>query len=94
MDTKIKYNKKCPKCKSEEKQYKHGYTKKRKPRYRCMICKAVYSFTEPKYSEEFKKEAVKFYLNGNSSRKVANIYKIGKNTIWNWIKYYKSELLK
>ena len=83
---------KCPKCESEVRQNKHGFTKKGKPRFRCMLCKAVYSFEPPKYSEDFKRESVQLYLEGNSGRAVGRIRKIGKNTIWNWLKEYESKL--
>ncbi|MDR2166501.1 MAG: hypothetical protein LBE35_01445, partial [Clostridiales bacterium] len=83
---------KCPKCESEVKQYKHGTTSKGKPRFRCKLCKAVYSFEPPKYSEEFKRESVQLYLEGNSGRAVGRIRKIGKNTIWNWLREYESKL--
>lgn len=82
----------CPKCESEIKQYKHGFTKKGKPRFRCMLCKAVYSFQPPKYSEEFKRESIQLYLEGNSGRAVGRIRKIGKNTIWNWLNEYAANL--
>ena len=83
---------KCPKCESEIKQYKHGFTKKGKPRFRCKICLAVYSLEPMKYSEDFKRESVKLYLEGNSGRAVGRIRKIGKNTIWNWLKEYEGKL--
>ena len=83
---------KCPKCESEVRQNKHGFTKKGKPRFRCMLCNAVYSFEPPKYSEDFKRESVQLYLEGNSGRAVGRIRKIGKNTIWNWLKEYENNL--
>jgi transposase-like protein len=83
---------KCPKCESKVKQYKHGTTSKGKPRFRCKICFAVYSFEPPRYSEEFKRESVQLYLEGNSGRAVGRIRKISKNTIWGWLKEYADNL--
>ena len=88
----------CPRCESEEKQNKYGYTKKKNKDTDvwCMMCKAVYSFAKPKakpkYSEEFKRESVQLYLEGNSGRAVGRLRKIGKNTIWSWLEKYKSTL--
>ena len=83
---------KCPKCESKTKQYKHGTTSKGKPRFRCKMCFAVYSFEPPRYSEEFKRESVQLYLEGNSGRAVGRIRKISKNTIWKWLKEYADSL--
>jgi len=83
---------KCPKCESEIRQNKHGFTKKGKQRYRCMLCSAVYSFEPPKYSEDFKLRAIQLYFEGNSGRAVGRICKIGKSTVWNWIKEYEDKL--
>ena len=38
------------------------------------------------YDEEFKKEAIRLYFEGNSSRAVGRILKIGKETCLRWIK--------
>ena len=92
MKMKEKEERKCPRCGVNERQYKHGKTKKGKPRYRCPECKCVYSFYEPKYSDEFKKSAIKLYLEGNSGRAVGRILGIGKNTIWGWLKEHNEKL--
>jgi transposase-like protein len=49
-------------------------------------------FEPPKYSEEYKRESIQLYLEGNSGRAVGRIRKIGKNTIWNWLKEYEGGL--
>ena len=85
---------KCPKCGANTRQRKHGTTKKGTPRYRCVECKAVYHFDEPKYSDEFKKLAISVYLEGNSGRAVGRIFKIGKNTIWGWLREHEESLPK
>ena len=88
------FNGNCPKCGSEAPQYSHGTNKKGEPRYRCQECKSVYAFSEPKYTEEFKKSAIKVYLEGNSGRAVGRIMGIGKNTLWAWLKEYEEKMPK
>jgi transposase-like protein len=47
---------------------------------------------EPKYSEDFKRNAIKVYLEGNSGRAVGRILGISKNTIWGWLNEYSQGL--
>jgi transposase-like protein len=82
----------CPKCGSDKPQYAHGKTSKDNPRYRCSECKRTYILMEPKYSEEFKRNAIKVYLEGNSGRAVGRILGISKNTIWGWLNEYSQGL--
>jgi len=84
----------CPKCGSTEKQWSHGTNKKGKARWYCQSCKSVYTFEPPKYSEEFKKNAIKLYLEGNSGRAVGRILKVGPNTCLDWVKKYSKDLPK
>jgi len=84
-------NKICPKCGGSAPQYVHAKTRKGEIRYRCRECRKTYVLTEPRYSDEFKKNAVNLYLEGKSSRAVGKILGIGPNTAGNWVKeYYKS----
>ena len=85
---------KCRICGSDEPQYAHGASRKGEARYRCKSCKKTYTLTEPKYSEEFKKAAIKVYLEGNSGRAVGRIMGISKNTIWGWLQKYSENLPK
>ena len=84
-------NKKCPKCGRCAPQYSHGKTQKNNARYRCNNCKKTYVLIEPRYTEEFKKSAVRMYLEGNSGRKLSKILGIGKSTIWVWLKKYNEK---
>jgi transposase-like protein len=59
-----------------------------------MVCRAIYSFDEPKYSEAFKNEAIQLYLEGNSGCAVGRLKKIGKNTIWGWLREYEEKMDK
>ena len=92
MKMKEQAERKCPNCGIDGSQHGHGKTKKGKPRYRCLECKCVYSFEKAKYSDEFKKSAIKLYLEGNSGRAVGRILGIGKNTIWDWLKVHNEKL--
>ena len=89
-----KNERKCPKCESTTSQRGHGTNKKGNPRYRCMMCKAVYSFDKPRYDEDFKNRAIQMYLEGNSGRAVARFFKFGKTTFWKWLREYEESLPK
>jgi len=86
-------NKNCPKCGKNAPQYIHAKTRKGETRYRCKECGRTYVLTEPRYSDEFKKNAVELYLEGKSSRAVGKILGIGPNTAGNWVREYRKSLL-
>ena len=83
---------KCPKCEVKCKQWVHGKTTKGNVRYRCSYCNHTHIYDEPKYSETFKKHAIKLYLEGLSSRAVGRILGIGPHTTRRWLKKYSNEL--
>ncbi len=64
---------KCKACNDETNPIKAGKTKAGTQKYKCKICGKVYA-QNPKekiysgYSEEIKKQAIKLYMEGNSSR--------------------------
>ena len=86
MENKIK----CPRCKKERHQNKHGKNKSGSKRYLCKHCNKAYTVNpkERKYSEDKIKEAMKLYMEGNSGRAVGRIMGISKNTCLYWIKRY------
>ena len=86
MENKIK----CPRCKKERHQNKHGKNKSGSKRYLCKHCNKAYTVNpkERKYSEKKIKEAMKLYMEGNSGRAVGRIMGISKNTCLYWIKRY------
>ncbi|MDR2202900.1 MAG: hypothetical protein LBE76_01065 [Nitrososphaerota archaeon] len=51
-----------------------------------------YVKAESGYSDEFKRESIQLYLEGNSWRAVGRLKKIGKNTLWNWLREYEKKL--
>lgn len=44
------------------------------------------------YSEKVKKQAIKLYMEGNSSQAIGRILGIGKNTCLRWIRKYAKEI--
>ena len=79
MENKIR----CPRCGKEE-IWKAG-TPRGKQQYQCKNCRRKF-ITELNYSEEFKREAIQIFYEGNSGRAVGRIKGINKSTVYNWIK--------
>ena len=73
---------------------KRGKTRTNKQRYFCKKCGKTFVLEKIKrfYHEEFKKEAIRLYFEGNSSRAVGRILKIGKETCLRWIKSCSNKL--
>ena len=73
---------------------KRGKTKTGKQRYFCKNCGKTFVLEKIKrfYTEEFKKEAIRLYFEGNSSRAVCRILKIGITTCLRWIKAYANKI--
>ena len=76
---------KCEACNDKKNQIKAGKTKAGAQKYKCKICGKYYVPEGKKrgYSEEIKKQAIKLYLEGNSSRAVGRILGIGKKELLN-----------
>ena len=85
---------KCKKCNEEKNQIKAGKTKAGSQRYKCKICGKVYTPNpkERNYSEEIKKQAIRLYMEGNSSRAVGRMLGIGKNMCLYWVKKYAKSI--
>ena len=86
--------KNCIYCKSKNCVIKKGKTKAGSQRYICKNCGKTFILKSNgrNYDEEFKKEAMKLYFEGNSSRAVARLLKIGTNTCIRWIKAYANKI--
>ncbi len=84
---------KCKHCHDEKNQIKAGKTAAGRQKYKCKVCRKVYT-PHPKkgaiggYREKIKKQAIKLYLEGNSGRAVGKIWKIGKNMCLYWARKY------
>lgn len=76
--------KKCKRCKSE-KIIKNG-RQEGIQRYKCKDCKRVFRGKEGKYSDEFKMDAIKMYLNSMGIRAIARMKKVHNSVISSWIK--------
>ena len=81
---------KCPRCGSEERQHKIGFTKAGSQRYKCQECDCRYT-PEPKhhgYSEETRRQAVKMYLDGINFRRIGRILGVHHTSVMNWVNAY------
>jgi transposase-like protein len=83
----------CKYCNCEN-CVKRGKTRTNKQRYFCKECKKTFILEKIKrfYPEKLKKEAMRLYFEGNSSRAVGRILKIGKETCLRWIKAYSNKI--
>ena len=84
----------CIYCKCKNCVIKKGKTKAGSQRYICKNCGKTFILKSNgrNYDEEFKKEAIRLYFEGNSSRAVGRILKIGKETCLRWIKSCSNKL--
>ena len=84
----------CIYCKCKKCVIKKGKTKAGSQRYICKNCGKTFILKSKgrNYDEEFKKEAMRLYFEGNSSRAVARLLKIGINTCIRWIKAYANKI--
>ena len=85
---------KCPRCHTNEKQYKAGLNRSKSQRYRCGECNRVYT-PEPQpqgYSSEKRMLALRMYVEGSSQRSIGRILKVSPQTIANWINSYTNNL--
>ena len=81
---------KCPKCGSEERQHKIGFTKAGSQRYRCQECGRRYT-PEPKhhgYSEEIRRQAVQMYIDGINFRRIGRTLGVHHTSVMNWVNAY------
>ena len=81
----------CPKCGSEEKQWKSGLNRSKTQRMTCGVCGKKYT-PEPKkreYSTEESLEAIKMYFSGVSDRGVSKYFGFNKANVYNWLKIIK-----
>lgn len=85
---------KCPRCDSEEKQYKNGKTSAGSQRYICTACKKRYTFEKKRrgYSQEYHREVIRLFLLGYRPRRIGRLLSIHHVTVANWIRRYLEEL--
>ena len=77
----------CPECKSN-KIHKNG-NKRGKQNYRCVQCgrQFITEYDQYKgYSEEFKRECLKLYVNGMGFRAIERVKGVHNTTIMAWVK--------
>ena len=81
---------KCPKCGSETRQHKIGFTAAGSQRYKCQECGCKYT-PEPKpqgYPEELRQKAVRMYLDGLNFRRIGRLLGVDHVSVMNWVKAY------
>ena len=78
----------CPECKSQ-KIRKNGKNRHKKQMYRCVNCHRQFiTDYEPHkgYSDEFKRECLKMYVNGMGFRAIERVKGVHHTTIITWVK--------
>jgi len=81
----MKEEKRCPKCGSKE-RVKRGFAVGRQ-RYLCKECGCNYTRSNKRgYSEEVKKEAIRYYLEGCGFRRIERLLGMSHVSVINWVK--------
>ena len=78
----------CPKCKSDHIR-KNGLNRQQKQNYVCVNCSSQF-ITDYEvcqgYSDEFKRECLKMYLNGMGFRAIQRVKGVHHTTVITWVK--------
>jgi transposase-like protein len=85
---------KCPHCHQRENQVKAGKTKYGSQRYKCKNCQRVYT-PHPKqqgYPDQLRQQALRFYVDGMSLRRIGRHLGIDHKTVGHWAKDYAAQL--
>ena len=82
---------KCSSC--GEKQIWKARKPRGKQQYQCKKCRRKF-IKELNYSEEFKREAIKIFYEGNSGRAVGRLMGINKSTVYNRIKILNKKIVE
>lgn len=85
---------KCPRCDSETRQHKIGFTKAGSRRYKCQACQCRYT-PEPKhhgYPEEVRQRAVQMYVDGLNFRRIGRLLGVHHTSVMNWVNAYAEEV--
>jgi transposase-like protein len=80
--------KKCPKCGSETRQHKKGFTGAGSQRMFCNDCGCKYT-PEPKsraYSEDVRKQALRLLALGNTGRGIGKVLNMSRSNAYRWAK--------
>ena len=84
----------CPRCHQTEKQVKAGKTRFGSQRYKCQTCQCVYT-PRPKqqgYPDELHQQALRFYVDGMSLRRIGRHLGIDHKTVGHWVNAYAAQL--
>ena len=75
---------KCPKCGRDEK-VKNGFHRG-KQRYKCKHCGCNYTGTKNGYPEHVRRQAIRYYLEGNGFRRIERLMHVSHVSVINWVK--------
>jgi len=84
----------CPNCHQTQQQRKIGFTAAGSQRYQCRACGRRYT-PEPKapgYSDDLRRQAVEWYVDGLNFRRIARHLHVHHQTIINWINGYAASV--
>jgi len=83
----------CPYCGDHENQVKAGKTEAGSQRYKCKSCQRRHT-PKPRqmYSDEMRRQAVKWYADGAGYRQIARHFGVSHVTIMNWVKAHAAQL--
>lgn len=84
----------CPHCQNETSQVKAGKTRFGSQRFKCKVCQRVYT-PEPKeqgYPDEMRQQAIRYYVDGLSLRRIARYLGVDHKTIGHWVKAHAAQL--
>jgi len=84
----------CPCCRSPYRQIKWGRTPTGSQRYRCQVCRRVYTPAPRKrgYPEEMRRAAVQMHLNGIQLRRIARQLGVHHQSVANWVNRHLKEI--
>lgn len=77
----------CPHCQRHDRQLKIGRTPSGSQRYVCVSCQRKYT-PQPKaqgYAPDVRRQAIQFYVDGMSLRRIARHLGVVHQTIANWV---------
>ena len=83
----------CPDCQATQKQVKAGFNRSGSQRYRCNVCMRRYTPQPTRfYGDDMRQQALKWYVDGASYRRIARHLGIDHVTVMNWVKAHADQL--
>ena len=84
----------CPHCKTENGLIKDGKNRSGSQRYQCKVCDKRHTPVpnDNGYSDAFRLQAIKLYVDGNNLRRIARHLEISPQSVSNWVNAYVHQL--